>query len=1100
VNRENATAIKGMQKFRGNTDGMKGHVYQCHSETIDKQQFLKTNSILEEHINKTFTFPADIAPVCKAGFVIPTIVQPPNLTEEEYKTDMGKKMIWEIEIKTFMKRRDMQESNKRAVYAIIWGQSSPMMQSKIESLDAHKIKSEACDCVWLLQEIQGVTHKFEGTRNIFLSLDDAWSRYYTYHQSSNQTLHDYLKDFQAIVQVLEHYGGGIGTEKPLQDAVRAGVTNSAPKGTSPTELEAMVAPATKNKWMAMGFIKRADRKVYGGLCSELENNYTRGHDQYPEDLTSAYGLLLNYKAPPPTRFNKQEEQINEEGMGLSFLQNKSSVPGTDGVIHEKVKCYNCELYGHYASSCPKVETNTQLLQTDNQAGVQLLQREEHGYESDNSDQTGFTFVTEGITLHQGRKQDNTIPDTWILLDSESTCSIFRNPKLVTNIRAAEGNMTVLTNGGPQVSTLVATVANFGEVWFNPKSLANILSMAQVRKKCRITMDSDIEAAMLVHRKDGSIIKFVEFSNGLYYFDTKEEQQNKKNKVSDNYLFVNTVAANKSAYTREEVEAADRARALYRKLGRPSEVFFQHLLQNNLIRNCPVTVDDAKRALNIYGPDIATLKGKTVKKQNEGTDGVRPIVVPTPIMDKYSHLRLFADIFYVNGNLFLHTISEFIKFRTVAPLNNRTKQTILTAISSVIRLYDKRGFTVTRVEADNEFAPLVHDLLPTQCNIAAADDHVAEVERSIRTIKERVRSILQGLPFKRVPKLIIRAAVAQVHTSLNQFPIPNSASSTISPLTIMTGNPLPDYHDLRIEFGSYAQIFKGNDPTNNMDTCTTGAITLNPTGNTQGGVYFLSLSTGRRLTRQQWTPLPMPNGVVTRVEELAIIDQQPIMAQGAANFEWAPGVPINDNVPPVVINHYPFDDEAPPPVFVVPAPDDNDPDHESDQDESDQNESDQDESEQDHENESTSDDDPGHDSEEPDPDLLTTGHIPPPITAEEAAEYPNDITPDDTNNTPEPEAARGGYQLRPNRKRDYSHRFDHNQFLQTKRTQSKKKQNQQNSKHTNAQERPKANNLSNAIETFYETRSKTKLMRTITGFIMTQMTAKAGIKKTWRSSS
>jgi hypothetical protein len=264
------------------------------------------------------------------------------------------------------------------------------------------------------------------------------------------------------------------------------------------------------------------------------------------------------------------------------------------------------------------------------------------------------------------------------------------------------------------------------------------------------------------------------------------------------------------------------------------------------------------------------------------------------MSKYSHLRLFTDIFYVNGNLFLHTISEFIKFRTVAPLNNRAKQTILTAIMSVLRLYDRRGFTVTRVEADHEFAPLIHDLLPTQCNIAAADDHVAEVERSIRTVKERVRSLLQGLPFKRVPKLVIRAAVAQAHTSLNQFPNANSASSTISPLTIMTGSPLPNYHDLRIEFGSYAQIFEANDPTNTMDTRTTGAIALNPTGNTQGGVYFLSLSTGRRLTRQQWTPLPMPNGVIARVEEFAIAEHQPIMAQGAANFEWAPGVPINED--------------------------------------------------------------------------------------------------------------------------------------------------------------------------------------------------------------
>jgi hypothetical protein len=42
----------------------------------------------------------------------------------------------------------------------------------------------------------------------------------------------------------------------------------------------------------------------------------------------------------------------------------------------------------------------------------------------------------------------------------------------------------------------------------------------------------------------------------------------------------------------------------------------------------------------------------------------------------------------------------------------------------------------------------------------------------------------------------------------------------------------------------------------MVTHTTGAVTLRPTGNSQGGYYFLSLATGRRLHRNHWTPLSM----------------------------------------------------------------------------------------------------------------------------------------------------------------------------------------------------------------------------------------------------
>jgi hypothetical protein len=47
------------------------------------------------------------------------------------------------------------------------------------------------------------------------------------------------------------------------------------------------------------------------------------------------------------------------------------------------------------------------------------------------------------------------------------------------------------------------------------------------------------------------------------------------------------------------------------IGRPSKQEFRKILQHNLIRNCPVTPHDAKQALMINGPDVATLKGKTV---------------------------------------------------------------------------------------------------------------------------------------------------------------------------------------------------------------------------------------------------------------------------------------------------------------------------------------------------------------------------------------------------------------------------------------------------------------------------------------------------------
>ena len=54
----------------------------------------------------------------------------------------------------------------------------------------------------------------------------------------------------------------------------------------------------------------------------------------------------------------------------------------------------------------------------------------------------------------------------------------------------------------------------------------------------------------------------------------------------------------------------------------------------------------------------------------------------------------------------------------------------------------------------------------------------------------------------------------------------------------------------------------------MATRTIGAIALRPTGNTQGGYFFFSLSTGSVLNRGRWTGLPMPNEVIDRVHTMA----------------------------------------------------------------------------------------------------------------------------------------------------------------------------------------------------------------------------------------
>ena len=51
--------------------------------------------------------------------------------------------------------------------------------------------------------------------------------------------------------------------------------------------------------------------------------------------------------------------------------------------------------------------------------------------------------------------------------------------------------------------------------------------------------------------------------------------------------------------------------------------------------------------------------------------------------------------------------------------------------------------------------------------------------------------------------------------------------------------------------------------------TTGAMALRPLGNMQGGHYFMSLTSGKKIIRNKWTVLPMPAEVIATIHQLAV---------------------------------------------------------------------------------------------------------------------------------------------------------------------------------------------------------------------------------------
>jgi len=62
-----------------------------------------------------------------------------------------------------------------------------------------------------------------------------------------------------------------------------------------------------------------------------------------------------------------------------------------------------------------------------------------------------------------------------------------------------------------------------------------------------------------------------------------------------------------------------ARELQKMILRPSTRYFINMIEENLLKKCPVTQQDILIAEDIFGPDIKALKGKIAQRKTGRVD-------------------------------------------------------------------------------------------------------------------------------------------------------------------------------------------------------------------------------------------------------------------------------------------------------------------------------------------------------------------------------------------------------------------------------------------------------------------------------------------------
>ncbi len=91
--------------------------------------------------------------------------------------------------------------------------------------------------------------------------------------------------------------------------------------------------------------------------------------------------------------------------------------------------------------------------------------------------------------------------------------------------------------------------------------------------------------------------------------------------------------------------------------------------------------------------------------------------------------------FVNKVPFLVSSSRNINLITIKHVPQRTASKLGYLLQRIIRVYARAGFTVRTILMDNEFEKVKDHVPEANLNTPAAAEHIGEIERKIRVIKE-----------------------------------------------------------------------------------------------------------------------------------------------------------------------------------------------------------------------------------------------------------------------------------------------------------------------------------------------------------------------------
>ena len=201
-------------------------------------------------------------------------------------------------IDLYVKRYGILDDNLQKAYSLIFGQCTDLLKSKLKSSVNWDAMSSTYDMFALLEAIKTIIYKFEDQKYLPLSLHNAKTNFYNFRQGT-MTNHDYLDKFMNLTEMAESYEGTLHDAAVFKIALLTSNLRNTPEADLDKDGQITINSAEREIYLSCAFVTASDPKRYDRLVEELENDYTKGNNNYCTNMVKAYQLINEYKSWTP---------------------------------------------------------------------------------------------------------------------------------------------------------------------------------------------------------------------------------------------------------------------------------------------------------------------------------------------------------------------------------------------------------------------------------------------------------------------------------------------------------------------------------------------------------------------------------------------------------------------------------------------------------------------------------------------------------------------------------------------------------------------------------------------------------------------------------